>query len=196
MNMIEIFLNPDNSELFAESTEAKGDNTEHIRNAETLIRELRLAGDVSPKLVVLEAYALMATKVKADVEKSVSILTDLLAKDRDYVPGLLGLANALILQNMHPKARNHLKRVKQLPLDPEFAAEFEKSWLLLADMYIQQNKPDMATELCKKTLANNQSSAKAWEHQGLIMMKTEGTYYIRLVVHLYSLNLNHCIMSS
>jgi hypothetical protein len=93
MNMIEIFLNPDNSELFAESTEAKGnnlsqpsvvqdddehfcwcqqqigDNTEHIRNAETLIRELRAAGDVSPKLTVLEAYALMATKVKPDIEK-------------------------------------------------------------------------------------------------------------------------------
>jgi hypothetical protein len=34
----------------------------------------------------------------------------------------------------------------------------------------------MALELCKKTLANNLSSAKAWEHQGLIMMKTEGKH--------------------
>lgn len=77
--MIEIFLNPDNSEMFAESAEAKGntaippppppprqsshpalprrtlacfgtgDNTEHIQNALTLIKELRDIGDVTPK---------------------------------------------------------------------------------------------------------------------------------------------------
>ena len=35
-----------------------------------------------------------------------------------------------------PKARNHLKRVAKAPYNQDEADEFERGWLLLADIYI------------------------------------------------------------
>eukprot|EP00455_Lapot_gusevi_P005053 TRINITY_DN12130_c0_g1_i4.p1 TRINITY_DN12130_c0_g1~~TRINITY_DN12130_c0_g1_i4.p1 ORF type:complete len:144 (-),score=53.20 TRINITY_DN12130_c0_g1_i4:36-431(-) len=53
----------------------------------------------------------------------------------------------------------------------EYATEFERSWLLLADIYIQVGKYDLATELCQKCLTHNKSCSKAWELLGMIMEK-------------------------
>ena len=36
-----------------------------------------------------------------------------------------------------PKARNQLKRVTKIPYKPDEGDEFERSWLLLADIHIQ-----------------------------------------------------------
>jgi tetratricopeptide repeat protein 21B len=36
-----------------------------------------------------------------------------------------------------PKARNQLKRVQKIPYKPDEGEEFEKSWLLLADIHVQ-----------------------------------------------------------
>ena len=71
--------------------------------------------------------------------------------------------------------------IAKLPFNPDYSAEFERAWLNLADQYIAQGKFEMASDLCKKTLNNNKSSAKAWEHLGLILMKEESTR-LRVVV--------------
>jgi hypothetical protein len=42
----------------------------------------------------------------------------------------------------------------------EWADEYEKAWLLLADMYIDSGKYDLATELCEKVRKSNMSNAK------------------------------------
>lgn len=47
----------------------------------------------------------------------------------------------------------------------EEAEELEKSYLLLADIYVQSNKNDLAQELCRKCLTHNKSCVKAWEIQ-------------------------------
>ena len=39
---------------------------------------------------------------------------------------------------------------------PQDAEEFERSWLLLADIYIGSGKYDMAVELLKKCTTHNQ----------------------------------------
>jgi tetratricopeptide repeat protein 21B len=48
----------------------------------------------------------------------------------------------------------------------EDAEEFERSWLLLADIYIQMGKFDLAQDLLKRSLNYNKSCAKAWELLG------------------------------
>jgi tetratricopeptide repeat protein 21B len=42
---------------------------------------------------------------------------------------------------------------------------------MLADMYIQAGKLDMAQQLCKQCLSNNESCAKAWELLGFTFEK-------------------------
>lgn len=172
-NMIEIYLNPDNTGLFAESSEAKGDNSEQVVAANQLLAELKNRGESTSKLTVLRAYATMAGKNKGSIESVCEELGVLLSNDTGYVPALLALANACMLLNQPPKARNHLKRINKMQVTPDFADEFEQAWLMLAQMYINTGKMDFAQELCQKVLANNKSSAKAWEQLGLIMEKEQ-----------------------
>jgi len=69
------------------------------------------------------------------------------------------------------------------------AAEFERAWLMLAELYIQTGKFDMAQKLCKKALEFNRSSAKAWEQMGRIMEKEQVLYISLATTH----NIIFCI---
>jgi tetratricopeptide repeat protein 21B len=53
------------------------------------------------------------------------------------------------------------------------ADEFERSWLLLADIHIQGGKYDLAQELCQRCLKYNKSCAAAWETLGAIMEREQ-----------------------
>jgi hypothetical protein len=46
-----------------------------------------------------------------------------------------------MLLKQPPKARNQLKRIAKMEWDSEYSEDFEKSWLLLADIYIQVISP-------------------------------------------------------
>jgi tetratricopeptide repeat protein 21B len=66
----------------------------------------------------------------------------------------------------------------------EFGDDLEKCWLLLADIYIQGGKYDLAIELLKKVTSVNQSCTTAWEYLGFIMEKEQSykdaaEYYLR-----------------
>lgn len=67
------------------------------------------------------------------------------------------------------KARNQLKRVQKLPYVAAQADDFERAWLLLAELHCQSGKMDLAQALCQRCLDNNQSSGRAWEYRGSIM---------------------------
>jgi tetratricopeptide (TPR) repeat protein len=95
------------------------------------------------------------------------------------------------LLKQESKARNVLKRLNKLPFRSEDADEFEKAWLVMADMYIQSGKFDVAKEFCQQCLSRNKSCSKvwstvilffmldslrefqAWEHRGLIAEKEQ-----------------------
>lgn len=191
LNMIEIYLNPDNLDLFKENVNAETSQTyakdasEQLDSAEKLIGELRTfaqqgalsseAVELDQKIRVLESYALMASKNKAKIEKAVNDLMALCGNDgsREYVPALLALSNALVLKGEPAKARNNLKRISKMKFDPEYSTEFERSWLMLADIYIEIGKYEFAQELCKKCLQINKSSAKSWEMLGSILEKEQ-----------------------
>ncbi len=78
-----------------------------------------------------------------------------------------------ILLKQQPRARNQLKRVSKMEWNKKFGDDIEKCWILLADIYIQGGKYDLATELLKKVTNVNQSSAKSWEYLGYIMEKEQ-----------------------
>lgn len=70
------------------------------------------------------------------------------------------MATAYMMLKQTPRARNQLKRVAKMSWSIVDADEFEKSWLLLADIYIHSGKHDMALELINKCLHHNKVSRK------------------------------------
>ncbi|KAF4150574.1 Tetratricopeptide repeat [Phytophthora infestans] len=179
INMIEIYLNPDNENLWDSANDATDGNTkeqtENLRIANTLLDELPIArNERDAKLRVLEAYAVLAVRTKSMLDKAIQIFMEILETvDRDYVPALLGLATGYMLIKQQPKARNQLKRIAKMTYDQTLADEFERSYLLLADIYINRGKFDLAQELCKRSLTHNKSAGKAWELLGLVMEKEQ-----------------------
>ena len=67
--------------------------------------------------------------------------------------------------------RNALKRIAKMTYSHELADEFERGYLLLADIYIQKSKFDLAEDLCRRCLKYNKSCGKAWESMGVIKEK-------------------------
>lgn len=107
--MIEIYLNPDAEELFTDAAEA-GNEKAQVRAAEQLLNELDNRADKdASQLVVLRAYVAMATGRSAMVENAIPTLLALVKADREYVPAFLAMANAFLLLQQVPKARNQLK---------------------------------------------------------------------------------------
>ncbi|KAG9340863.1 hypothetical protein JZ751_020056 [Albula glossodonta] len=186
-NMIEICLNPDNDTMGGEvfenldgdignSTEKQESEQLAVRTAEKLLKELKpQTADGHVQLRIMENYCLLATKQKASVEKALNVFTEIVNNEKDHVPALLGMATAYMILKQTPRARNQLKRIAKMNWNDIDADEFEKSWLLLADIYIQSGKYDMAGDLLKRCLRHNKSCCKAYEYMGYIMEK-EQTY--------------------
>jgi tetratricopeptide repeat protein 21B len=181
-HMIEIYLNPDNQALFAQEVEGASESNsealpsssaENIKAAEKLLKELTavLGVEGSARITILDAYIQMASGQKAWIEQAIRNFSTVLSSDPDNVPALLGQSHGFMLLKQQPKARNNLKRIAKMPVTSEHSEEFERSFLLLSDIYVEVGKYDLAAELCKKCIANNKSCAKAWEYLGVIMEK-------------------------
>ncbi|KND02289.1 uncharacterized protein SPPG_02764 [Spizellomyces punctatus DAOM BR117] len=180
-HMVEIFLNPDNETTGGEALEGAADTSASggkkgdsellaILTADKLLKELP-QNPKSLRTQVLECHALMATKQKVEIERALAKFAEILNTERDYVPALLGMAVGYMLLKQPPRARNQLKRIAKMEWTSELADDFERSWILLADIYIQGGKYDLATDLLKRCLSQNRSCAKASEYLGFIMEK-------------------------
>nr|KAG5695130.1 hypothetical protein BaRGS_017229 [Batillaria attramentaria] len=183
-NMIEICLNPDNDTIGGEVFETveggsqsvdkdKADSEQMaVRTAEKLLKEVKAKpGDIRPRL--LENMALIATKQKQNVERALSAFMDICSNEREHIGALYGMAAAYMVLKQTPRARNQLKRVAKSNWTIQDAEDLEKSWLLLADIYIQSGKYDMATDLLRRCLQYNKSCCKAYEYNGFIMEKEQ-----------------------
>nr|XP_033800547.1 tetratricopeptide repeat protein 21B [Geotrypetes seraphini] len=184
-NMIEICLNPDNETVGGEvfenldgdinnSTEKQESVQLAVRTAEKLLKELKpqtVQGHI--QLRIMENYCLMATKQKSNVERALNTFTEVASAEKDHIPALLGMATAYMILKQTPRARNQLKRISKMNWNAIDAEEFEKSWLLLADIFIQSGKYDLAGELLKRCLRHNKSCCKAYEYLGYIMEKEQ-----------------------
>lgn len=92
---------------------------------------------------------------------------------REPVGAVLGLAQALLLQKQSQRARNQLKRLARTPWTVEQANHLEKAWLLLAELYIQQGKQEMAADLLRRVLQHNQGCTRAYESLGVMSEKEQ-----------------------
>ncbi|KAI4805728.1 hypothetical protein KUCAC02_010327 [Chaenocephalus aceratus] len=191
-NMIEIYLNPDNDTMGGEvfenldgdignSTEKQESEQLSVRTAEKLLKELKpQTPGGHTQLRILENYCLLATKQKANIEKALNVFTET-ANNEDFLVQFRKTtcqhcwpwATAYMMLKQTPRARNQLKRIAKMNWNIVDADEFEKSWLLLADIYIHSSKYDMAGDLLKRCLNHNKSCCKAYEYLGYIMEKEQ-----------------------
>jgi tetratricopeptide repeat protein 21B len=162
--MLSIYLNPDYLQLFEESGEMPS-------SASSLVAAQRLVDDLKSnpliderKINVYQSWIMIHSRAKPQLEQAVTLLASMQPTKEDsggdYVPGLLAAAYAQFMLKQESKARNVLKRLNKLSFRSEDADEFEKAWLLMADMYIQSGKFDVAKELCQQCLSRNKSCAK------------------------------------
>ncbi|XP_014296947.1 tetratricopeptide repeat protein 21B [Microplitis demolitor] len=182
-NMIEICLDPDDdsalsSEAFnEEDAEYQDSRTMALRTAERLLQELNPKGSPHEILThrLLSNFFLLATKIKSKIEQALQDCTVLASQEtlRDHVGPALGLATAHILLKQTPRARNHLKRVSKNVWTFEDAEYLERCWILLAEIYVQSNKYDLANELLRRVLQHNATCVRAHELSGTIAEKEQ-----------------------
>nr|XP_020141010.1 tetratricopeptide repeat protein 21A isoform X2 [Microcebus murinus] len=170
--MVQICLNPDNEimggeafeTLVAESNSTDRKETEQhgVRTAEKLLREFYPHSALGhTQLRLLQGLCLLATREKANVEAALGNFIEMAQAEKDSVPALLALAQAYVLLKQIPKARTQLKRLAKAPWMLAEAEDLEKSWLLLADIYCQGGKFDLASELLRRCVQYNKRSTEA-----------------------------------
>ncbi|XP_054451813.1 tetratricopeptide repeat protein 21A isoform X2 [Pteronotus mesoamericanus] len=182
--MVQICLNPDNEIVGGEafdnvaaesnSPDRKESEQQGVRTAEKLLREFcphTAWGQVQLRL--LQGLCLLATREKANVETALGTFIEMAQAEKDSVPALLAMAQAYVLLKQVPKARTQLKRLAKAPWALAEAEDLEKSWLLLADIYCQGGKFDLASELLRRCVQYNKSCCKAYEYMGFIMEKEQ-----------------------
>ncbi|XP_029051789.2 tetratricopeptide repeat protein 21B-like [Osmia bicornis bicornis] len=182
-NMIEICLDPDDdsslsNEVFNDDdAEYQDSRTMALKTAYRLLQELNPKGSPHEMLThrLLSNFFLLTTKQKSNIEKALQDCTTLASQEtlRDHVGPALGMAMAHILLKQTPRARNHLKRVSKNTWTFEDAEYLERCWLLLADIYVQSNKYDLANDLLKRVLQHNATCVRAHELSGYIAEKEQ-----------------------
>ncbi|XP_050461458.1 tetratricopeptide repeat protein 21B-like isoform X2 [Cataglyphis hispanica] len=182
-NMIEICLDPDDDTTLSneafndEDAEYQDSRTMALRTAYRLLQELNPKGSPHEELThkLLSNFFLLATKQKSNIEKALQDCTALASQEtlRDHVGPALGMATAHILLKQTPRARNHLKRVSKNVWTFEDAEYLERCWLLLADIYVQSSKYELANELLKRVLQHNATCVRAHELSGYIAEKDQ-----------------------
>ncbi|KAG9347780.1 hypothetical protein JZ751_003795, partial [Albula glossodonta] len=162
--MIEICLNPDNDtiggEVFETAQEDLSDRRESetvgVSTAQNLLRGYRpRTREEEEKVMLLHNRCLMATKEPKQVEKALAAFTEMATSLENNAPYVLAMAQAFMILKQTPRARNQLKRLSKMEWSEDNAEELEKSWLLLADIYIKSGKYDIATDLLKRCLIYN-----------------------------------------
>lgn len=181
--MIEICVNPDGelpNEGYIEATEdmdMKDSRLMALRTAERLLNELKpRPGGIDNETLnhrLLKNFLSLATRQKTIVESALNDFTAIASQEeyKEHVGAILGMASAQILLKQSQRARNQLKRVMKNRWVFEDAEYLERCWLILADLYIQSGKNEIATELLDKILSHNKSCCKAYELAALIAEK-------------------------
>ncbi|XP_061052582.1 tetratricopeptide repeat protein 21A isoform X3 [Eubalaena glacialis] len=178
--MVQICLNPDNEIVGGEAfenlvTESKKELEQHgVHTAEKLLREFYPhSAWGQTQLRLLQSLCLLATREKANMEAALGTFIEMAQAEKDSIPALLAVAQAYSLLKQVPKARTQLKRLAKAPWTLAEAEDLEKSWLLLADIYCQGGKFDLASELLRRCMQYNKSCCKAYEYMGFVMEREQ-----------------------
>lgn len=186
LNMIEICINPFGEIPNANDILETGDSGEFnesrlfaLRTAERLLKEVGpRPGEVYENAIthrVLWNFLQMASKQKLQIESALKDFTELMQNEGTplMVTVVYGIAAAFVQLKQIQRAKNQLKRIARLNWSYEDAEYLERSWLLLADIYINSNKFDVAETFVDRVLKFNKSCTKAYELAGNIAEKTQ-----------------------
>ena len=176
--MVEIYLAPENESLFDADALGAVDEKGAARRAAAarqLLGEVRRGRRREGRHEIFEAYALMADKTKPSLDAAFEICAGIVNDDHDHVPALVAMSACFALQKQPAKAKNQLKRVQKLPYDAADAEDFERAWLMSAEIAIKGGKTDLAQDLCHRCLKHNKGCCKAWELLGEICER-EGSF--------------------
>uniref|UniRef100_A0A0K0DL89 TPR_REGION domain-containing protein n=1 Tax=Angiostrongylus cantonensis TaxID=6313 RepID=A0A0K0DL89_ANGCA len=178
-NMIEIVLNPDNEIIGGEARDPLEERTDDAdremaaKTAERFLKEVTFKNNNS-KYMLMENSILVASGVRSNIQRALDKLLPVLGNEGEKVcsvGAVLVVARAYMLLKQTPKAKAVLKRVIAHPWSLEDADYLEKCsfcWLLLADLYINQNKSEQANGILRTVLQHNASSIKAFEFLGYL----------------------------
>ncbi|XP_036777583.2 tetratricopeptide repeat protein 21A isoform X4 [Manis pentadactyla] len=180
--MVQIFLNPDNEivggkaheNLIPESSSTcrKESYQQGVGTAEQLLQECCPSSEGGQsQLQLLQSLCLLASQDKASMEAALGTLVEMAQAEKNCVAALLAMAQAYMLLKQVPKARTQLKRLAKVPWAPAEAEDLERGWLLLADIYCQGSKFDLASELLRRCVHYNKSCYRAYEYMGFITEK-------------------------
>ncbi|KAM7360843.1 tetratricopeptide repeat protein 21B-like isoform 2-T5 [Cochliomyia hominivorax] len=185
-NMIEICINPDgdipNGNDLLDNDDGGDYNDARIialRTADRLLKELRsrpiALDNETLNHRMLQNFLKLASKQKFQIESAIEDFTEFVAREgyQNGVGPILGMSTGFILLKQTQRAKNHLKRLAKASWNFEEAEYLERSWLLLADIYINANKWDVAEGLVDRVLEHNKSCAKAYELAGYIAEKSQ-----------------------
>lgn len=99
----------------------------------------------------------------------VGLVVFALSKDGPKVSLLEAWVAGFLHQKQTTKARNQLKRINKMTHTTSEHDEFERAWLMLADIHIQGGKYDLAQDICKRCIKYNRSCSLAYEFLGNIL---------------------------
>ena len=181
--MLDVCLNAENTVLenltdIDSQYEVEDTELMALHTAAKLLQELKpIDGDIMQTHLLYPSFYLMATRQKFNIERALLELSAVAAKNvtgaRENPAIVFGMATGHLLTKQNQRARTQLKRVVKSTWTLQESDYLEKCWLLLADMYIQSGKLDVATDLLRRVVVYNRSCAKAFEYLGMILEKEQ-----------------------
>jgi tetratricopeptide repeat protein 21B len=165
--MVEIYLNPDNQDVFSDLAEQKSNSRElakHITEAQRLIGDLAAMGHTDQKTRLLNAYVRMAMKTPHSLAEAMEICNELFTEDQHYLPALLGKATIHMIKRDTSKAKKYCttaNKSREFKNSAQHWEAREKLRLILAEIQHANGKKDEARTLCEQILRDNQSCVKA-----------------------------------
>lgn len=123
-----------------------------------------------------ETFIRMHTTDKSEIQSALNKFQEMAFDSGNKVRNVgavFGVARAYMLLKQVQKAKTALKTVNTKDWNFDDANYLEKCWLLLADIYISQNKNEQAIVFLETVLRYNCNSLKAFELYGYMKEKEQ-----------------------
>ncbi|GFH61197.1 hypothetical protein CTEN210_17673 [Chaetoceros tenuissimus] len=147
-------------------------NQSETLSALKLLQGLQRQNPSCNKISVLFGYHEVSVGTGKTLHKAINRFEEILHKNDNYVPALLGLALAKMKSHgskTSKSARNILKRISKLEFDPKVSEDFHRAYILLAKDYFERGKEAVAQTLLSKVLKFDKSNLEAWVLLGDIL---------------------------
>ena len=92
----------------------------------------------------------------AGIDQALDKLSNIINNNRNFVPAYITFSTGKIVQSKNNEAKNQLRHlIGSIPYQGEYAEEFERGWLMLANLYLQENNDQQAGEVLETCLHHN-----------------------------------------